>query len=539
MTESVAVRVLDVLVVGAGFTGLYMLKKARELGFKSAVVEAGDDVGGAWYWNRYPGLRCDSPSHIYCYSFDPELTRDWNWSERYPERNEIYAYLRHVSERYDLRKDIQFSHSVTSCTFDENRNVWSVKTDRGFTYEAQFIVAGTGCLTASQMPAIEGIDRFRGRSFHTSRWPEGGVDFTAKRVAVIGTGATAVQCIPLIALQAKQLTVFQRTPTYCIPARNGHVEPEVVADRKNRAHEIREKIKHSFFGFEHEFQEKPIFEATTEEREAVFQQMWDQGGFAYWLGNYSEMYFDEDANRIVSEFLHKQIRAIVHDSETAEKLVPKYAFGTKRSPLETNYYDVFNKANVRLIDATADGPIEHVTESGIVAAGEEHQFDIIVYATGFDAMTGALRKMNIVGRDGAQLNEQWSDGPHTYLGLMVADFPNLFTVTGPQSPSAFSNVPVSIEQHVEMISGILVHLRDRGLALVEPTHDAQSNWGVHLKELVDQTIIAKTDSWYVGSNVPGKPRTFMIYLGPEGVGGYRRTCDEIVADDYRGFKMSA
>lgn len=531
---------IDIAIIGAGFSGLYMLKKARdELGLSATVLEAGEDVGGAWYWNKYPGLRCDSPSHIYCYSFDPELTDEWKWSERYPQRDEIFAYLRHVADRYDLRRDIDFGQFVTSCEYDEQDRTWTLATTNGATYRARFVVAGTGCLTASQWPDISGRESFEGRSFHTSRWPEGGVDFTGKRVAVIGTGATGVQCIPLIALQAKHLTVFQRTATYCIPARNGQVDPEVVADQKVRKSEIRERIKHSFFGFEHDFLETSIFDATPEERRQEFDRMWEQGGFAFWLGNYSEMFFSEEANQIISEYLHEKIRETVFDPATAEKLVPKYGFGTKRSPLETNYYEAFNKRNVELIDAATDGGIEAITPTGIRAGGRDFDFDIIVYATGFDAMTGALKNMNIVGRDGLALNDAWADGPETYLGLMAAGFPNLFMITGPQSPSAFSNVPVSIEQHVEFIADCISHLKANDLQQIEPTAEAQIEWGKHLQEIVDQTILMKTDSWYVGSNVPGKPRRFMIYLGPEGVGGYRRTCDEIVADGYRGFELAS
>lgn len=533
-------EVLDVAIVGAGFTGIYMLHSARDaLGLNAKIIEAGDGVGGTWYWNRYPGARCDSPAHIYCFSFDKDLVQEWNWSERFPQQPEILRYLEHCAERFDIHKDTEFGEFINSVVWKDSERFWTLQSVSGKTWRARFVVSGTGCLTASHLPNIKGIDTFKGRSIHTSRWPEGGIDFTGRRVAIIGTGATAVQVIPLVSLQAKQLTVFQRTPAYCVPARNGNVDPEVVEHRKAHYNEIREGVKDSFFGFDFGFLEGSLFEATPEERREQFDRLWDLGGFQFWLGNWPDMFFSQEANKIVSDYLRDRIREVVHDPETAEKLVPKYAFGTKRNPLETNYYDTFNKRNVTLVDASTDGPIEEITETGIRAGGVHQEFDVIIFATGFDAMTGALKNMNVVGRDGLKLNDVWVDGPETFLGLTVAGFPNFFTVTGPQSPSAFSNVPVSIEAHVEFITRILRHMSSQGLSLIEATPQAQKEWGKHVAELIDASIIQDTDSWYMGSNIPGKPRKFLIYLGPEGVGGYRKHLAKVETDGYEGFLLSA
>ncbi|MEO0566321.1 MAG: NAD(P)/FAD-dependent oxidoreductase [Pseudomonadota bacterium] len=533
-------EILDVLIVGAGFTGIYMLHSARDkLGLKAKIVEAGHGVGGTWYWNRYPGARCDSPAHIYCFTFDRDLVQEWKWSERFPQQPEILRYLEHCADRFETRKDTDFGQFVNSTVYDDAAKLWTVTTDKGNVYKAKFVVAGTGCLTARHLPDIDGIDTFKGKSIHTSRWPEGGIDFTGKRVAVVGTGATAVQVIPLVSLQAKELTVFQRTPAYCVPARNGQVDPEVVKSRKENYDDIAENVRNSFFGFDFTFLEGSIFDATPEERKANFDAIWERGGFEFWLGNYADMFFSEDANKMVSDYIRDKIRSVVHDPVTAEKLVPKYAYGTKRNPLETNYYDTFNKDNVHLVDASTDGPLEEVNETGIRACGKDYEFDVIIYATGFDAMTGALKNMNVVGKNGLALNDLWADGPESYLGLTVSGFPNFFTVTGPQSPSAFSNVPVSIEQHVEFITEAIHHLHETGKSQIEPTPQAQKDWVQHVNDMINASIIPKTDSWYTGSNIPGKARKFLVYLDPAGVGGYRKRLEQVVENNYEGFELSA
>ena len=373
----------------------------------------------------------------------------------------------------------------------------------------------------------------------TGRWPHAGVDFTAKRVAVIGTGATAVQAIPEIAQQAKQLTVFQRTANYCVPARNGKVDPEVARARKADYDNIVTRIRESFFGQEHYFIPKSALEASPEEREREFERMWDAGGFAFWLGNYQDMFFTPEANELCADFIRRKIRKTVKDPAVAEKLIPKgYAYGTKRQPLDSNYYETFNKDNVLLVDAATDGPIEEITAKGIRAAGKEHAFDIIVVATGFDAMTGPLTKMGIRGRDGRTLDQDWGDGPQTYLGIMAAGFPNLFMITGPQSPSVLSNMPVSIEQHVDWVTDCIAHMQAQHLSTIEATPQAQEQWVAHVAEVVGATLMPGANSWYMGANIPGKPRRFLPYLGPEGVGGYRRKCEAVAANGYEGFALS-
>jgi len=532
---------LDAVVIGAGFSGMYMLKSLRDkLGMKVKAIEAGNGIGGTWYWNRYPGARCDSDSYIYCYTFDRNLLQEWEWSERYPKQDEILRYLEHCAERFDLKPDILFGTRVVETTFDERSKRWSVRTDQGDVVTAQYVIAAVGSLSATNVPKFKGLETFKGNWYHTSQWPHDGVDFTGKRVGVIGTGATAVQAIPEIAQQAKHLTVFQRTPNYCVPARNGKVDPEVVKARKARYDEVVKNIRNSFFGFELGFIMKSVLETTPEEREREFDRMWDQGGFAFWLANYQDMFFDQKANDLIADYLRRKIRATVIDPEVAEKLIPKtYAYGTKRQPLDTNYFETFNKKNVLLVDARADGPIEEITPTGIRAGGKEYPLDIIVVATGFDAMTGPLRALNVTGRGGRKLNDEWKDGPRSYLGLQVAGFPNLFTVTGPQSPSVLSNMPVSIEQHVEWITECIDHLRRNKLATIEATADAQEAWVAHVNGVVNMTLMPGANSWYMSANIAGKPKAFLPYLDPEGVGGYRKRCDEIAAKGYEGFALGA
>ncbi|MBV9757459.1 MAG: NAD(P)/FAD-dependent oxidoreductase, partial [Alphaproteobacteria bacterium] len=390
----------DAVVIGAGFSGLYMLKSLRDkLGLKVRVFEEGDTVGGTWYWNRYPGARCDSDSYIYCFTFDKQMLQEWEWSERYPEQPEILRYLEHVAKRHDLKRDIQFGSRVTGGEFDETANLWRVRTSRGDEVTARFLIAAVGTLSYTNLPNFKGLERFKGKWYHTSRFPKEGVDFTGKRVAVVGTGATAVQAIPEIAQQAKHLTVFQRTANYCVPARNGKVDPEVWKARKADYDNIVKRIRESFFGQEHYFIPKSALEATPEEREREFDKRWDAGGFAFWLANYQDMFFSAEANDVVADYLKRKIRETVKDPAVAEKLTPKgYPYGTKRQPLDTNYFETFNKPNVLLVDAKTDGGIEEITERGIRAGGKEHEFDIIVFATGFDAMTGPLKALNLKGR---------------------------------------------------------------------------------------------------------------------------------------------
>jgi cation diffusion facilitator CzcD-associated flavoprotein CzcO len=530
----------DAVVIGAGFSGMYMLKSLRDaLGLRVRVYEEGGTVGGTWYWNRYPGARCDSDSYIYCFTFDKQLLQEWEWSERYPEQPEIMRYLEHVAARHDLKRDIQFNARVTAGEYDEKTNLWRVRTDKGDEVTARYLIAAVGSLSHTNMPAFKGIERFKGKWYHTSRFPHIGVDFTGKRVGVVGTGATAVQAIPEISQQARQLVVFQRTANYCVPARNGKVDPELVKSRKTDYAGVVQRIRESFFGQEHYFIPKSVLETTPEEREREFDRMWDAGGFAFWLANYQDMFFDQKANDLCADYIKRKIRNTVKDPAVAEKLIPKgHAYGTKRQPLDTNYYETFNKDCVLLVDAATDGPIEEITEAGIRAGGKEYPLDIIVFATGFDAMTGPLKALNLKGRGGLTLDDVWKDGPRTYLGVSVAGFPNFFTITGPQSPSVLSNMPVSIEQHVEWITDCIDYMRRSGKTTIDAVPQAQDEWVAHVNEVVGGTLLPTANSWYMSANIPGKPRAFLPYLGPEGVGGYRRKCGEVAAKGYEGFELA-
>ena len=531
---------LDAVVIGAGFSGMYMLKSLRDkLGLNVRVFEAGDTVGGTWYWNRYPGARCDSDAYIYVFTFDKQMLQEWEWTERYPEQPEILRYLEYVAKRHDLKRNMQFNTKVTSAEFDEKTNLWTVHTDKGEAVTARYVIAAVGSLSTYNIPKFKGIEKFKGQWYHTNQFPKNGVDFTGKRVGIVGTGATAVQAIPEIAQQAKHLTVFQRTANYCVPARNGKVDPEVIKARKADYDGVVKRTRESFFGQEHYFIMKSALEATPEEREREFDRMWDAGGFAFWLGNYMDMFFSQEANDLCADYIKRKIRATVIDPAIAERLIPKgYAYGTKRQPLDTNYYETFNRTNVQLVDANTDGAIEEITEKGIRAGGKEYEFDIIVFATGFDAMTGPLKALNLKGRGGRTLDKEWADGPHSYLGISVAGFPNLFTITGPQSPSVLSNMPVSIEQHVEWVTDCIDNMRKAEKTTIEATPEAQEAWVAHVNEVVNATLMVGANSWYMSANIPGKPRAFLPYLGPEGVGGYRKKCDEVAAKGYEGFALS-
>jgi cyclohexanone monooxygenase len=516
-TESVKSNAhFDAVIIGAGFSGMYMLHSLRDkLDLNVTLFEAGNGVGGTWYWNRYPGARCDSDSYIYCYTFDKNLLQEWNWSERYPEQDEILRYLEHCAKRFDLKPDIQFGKRVVETTFDDRTTLWTVRTDQGDAVTSRYVIAAVGSLSAANVPPFKGLGSFRGKWYHTSQWPHEGVDFTAKRVGVIGTGATAVQAIPEIAQQAKHLTVFQRTPNFCVPARNGKVDPDITKARKADYNAVRERIKNSFFGFELNFIPKSVLETTPEEREREFDRLWDEGGFGFWLANYQDMFFVKQANDIIADYLKRKIRSTVNDPVVAEKLVPKtYPYGTKRQPLDSNYFETFNKRNVLLVDASTDGPIEEITPNGIRAGGKEYPLDIIVIATGFDALTGPLKNLGIKGRGGKALTDEWKDGPQTYLGISVAGFPNLFMITGPQSPSVLSNMPVSIEQHVEWVTECIAYMHRHKLGMIEATPQAQEQWVAHVAEIASATLMPEANSWYMGANISGKPRVSSLPLPP-------------------------
>jgi cyclohexanone monooxygenase len=539
---------VDAVIVGAGFAGLYQLFRLRKLGLRTRVFEAAGDVGGTWYWNRYPGARCDVRSMDYSYSFSEELQQEWEWSEKYATQPEILRYANHVADRFGLGEHITFGTRVTSAVYDEAARIWTVTTsprptdpgrppgDGGETVTARFVIMATGCLSNAKDPEVPGIGTFRGPTYHTGRWPHEGVDFTGRRVAVIGTGSSGIQAIPLIAEQAAELTVFQRTANFSIPAWNRPLDADEVRDTKSRYAEYRAEMRMTQGGFPGTPPTRSALEVSAAERQAAFEAGWKLGG----LGGISRAFTDtgtsEVANEFVAEFIRTKIRTIVDDPETAERLSPRgYPYGTKRPCLDTGYYATYNRPEVTLVDLRAD-PIEEITERGIRTAARDHEFDAIVFATGFDALTGALAAIDIRGKGGLALTEKWAAGPRSHLGLVSAGFPNLFTVAGPLSPSVLSNMMVSIEQHVEWITDCIAYLRASGMAEIDATVEAEDAWVAHVAEAAAQTLFSKAASWYMGANVPGKPRVFMPYVG--GVGVYREICAEIATDGYRGFALT-
>ncbi len=531
-----ATETLDALVVGAGFSGLYMLIRLRELGLRCTVIEKGDDVGGTWYWNRYPGARCDIDSVDYCYSFSPKLLEEWRWSERFATQPEILRYLEFVADTFDLRRDIRFSTSVTSAQFDEATDTWLVRTSDGAQITARYVVMAVGNLSEPKRPDIPGVERFVGDAFHTAQWPKEGVDFTGCRVGVIGTGSTGIQAIPLIAQQAEHLYVFQRTPNYSMPARNAPLTPQYVEKVLATFDERRERSRRSDAGTPFPPAEKTTFEVSDEEREVMFEEGWQRGGINSLSYAFTDFFTDERANEAAQDFARRKIREIVWDPQTAESLTPSHHIGTKRTCVDTNYFATYNSDNVTLVDLRRE-PIEEITASGARTASREIELDSLVYAVGFDAMTGALTAIDIVGRRGWRLRQAWADGPATYLGLMVSGFPNMFLVTGPGSPGVLSNMVLSIEQHVDWIAEALTYLEARGLGAIEATPAAQDQWVAHVNDLADATLYPQGSSWYLGANIPGKPRVFMPYVN--GCGNYRSECEAVVRDGYRGFALTA
>ena len=535
MADSEKSTHFDAVVIGAGFAGIGMLRQLREeLGMSVQVYEAGTGVGGTWYWNRYPGARCDSESYTYCFTFSKELLQDWDWSGKYPEQPEIMSYLNHVADRFDLRRDIQFSTRVTSARFLEDTNQWEVETDQGDRVTAQFLITGIGCISAGNVPNIKGLDSFQGEWHHTGNWPHEKVDFAGKRVAVIGTGSSGVQSIPVIAAQAGHLTVFQRTPQYSVPARHDTVDRKFLEEVvKPNYDEIIERLKWSPIGNHIYPDERSALEVTAEVREEVFEAAWTQGGDRFLGGSFKDVGTDRRANDTISEFVRSKIREIVKDPETVEKLLPTdHPFGGKRALIDTDYFETYNRENVELVDIR-HSPIQEITPKGIRTEDQEYEFDMIVFATGFDAMTGNFFKMDIRGRSDLPLKDKWSEGPKTYLGLQSRGFPNMFMITGPGSPSVLTNMPVAIEQHIEWISDLIEYMRERNIEVAEPDDDAETAWASDVYEAVQPTMFILADSWYLGANIPGKPRVFTPYAG--GLGSYRQRCNEIAANDYEGF----
>jgi len=524
----------DVVIVGAGFAGLYLLHRLRGLGYSIRMFEAGDDVGGTWYWNRYPGARCDVESMQYSYSFSEELQQEWNWSERFSAQPEILEYAGHVADRFDLRRSIEFETTVTAAHFDEGARRWNIETDKAERISAQYCVMATGCISSTQIPDFQGLSDYQGKTYHTGNWPHAGVDFTGKRIAVIGTGSSGIQAIPVMAEQAAHMTVFQRTPNYSLPARNGPMTPEYARSWKDNYAALREEQRHTPKGAIREFNDVSGLTASEDERRAAYEKGWARGG-ASLLGSYRDMLLDGAVNETAAEFVRDKIRAIVHDGVVAERLAAKgYPIGTKRICIDSGYFETFNRDNVELVDIN-ETPIEQITEQGLRTSDNAFEFDAIVFATGFDAMTGTLFKIDIQGREGATLRGKWDAGPRTYLGLMTEAFPNLFMITGPGSPSVLTNMMVSIEQHVDWITESLLHMRAQGLETMEPTLEAEDEWVEHVNVVAHRTLFPLAASWYMGANIPGKPRIFMPYVG--GAGTYRKICDEVVADGYKGFSF--
>ena len=527
----------DAIVVGAGFSGLYMLHRLRELSLSVRVYEKGAGVGGTWYWNRYPGARCDSESHIYCYSFSEDLLEEWEWTERYPEGPEILEYLRFAADRLDLRRDIAFGTAVTAAEYDEDAGTWTVETDNGDSVETRFFVSAVGCLSEPFKPDFDGLETFDGEWYHTARWPHDGVDLGGKRVGVIGTGSTGIQFISATAPRVGHLTVFQRTPNYAVPARNRPLANDEYAEIHENYDDIWERARDSRLGMPFEPDENSARTLSEAEMREILEKRWQQGGFRFLHAfEPGHVLSSAETNEFVSEFIREKIRERVDDPETAEKLVPTdHPYGAKRPPMDyDDYYGTYNREDISLVDVNAD-PITEVTPDGVRTTAGHHELDVLVFATGFDAMTGALLAMDIRGRGGLTLADKWADGPVTYLGLGVHGFPNLFTITGPQSPSVLTNMPMAIEQHVEWVADCISHMDREGYDRIQPTAESERQWVSQTNMLADNMLFSEADSWYRGENVPGKPAVFTPF--PGGLDMYRGICERVAADGYDGFEL--
>jgi cyclohexanone monooxygenase len=528
-------RDVDAVVIGAGFAGLFMVHELKRLGMTHRAFEAASGVGGTWYWNRYPGAGSDSESWVYSFSFSEHLEKEWTWSSRFPRQPEILSYLEFAAKRLELLPAFDFNTRVIGAVYDEAENRWTVETDQGERLKAKFVITAVGCLSAAQVPNIPGRESFAGQQYHTAHWPHEPVDFSGKRVGVVGTGSSGIQAIPVIAEQAGHLTVFQRTPNFSVPARNRALTPEEIETLKRDIKEIREYCRWATIGQPYDFKDVSALEVSDEERRRQFEAHWEKGGFEWMFGSFKDLISDKRANDMAADFVREKIRSVIKDPELARKLIPTdYPIGTKRLPLDINYFETFNRDNVTLVDLR-ETPIERIVPEGVRTSDTTHEFDILVFATGFDALTGPLFRLGIRGRDGIRLQDKWAEGPSTYLGIATQDFPNLLMITGPGSPSVLGNMPTSIEQNVEWISKLLVHMRDKGATKIEPTGEAEHKWRAHVKELADDTLFPQANSWYMGDNIPGKPRVFLPYIG--GFGTYRKLCDEIAEKGYEGFAI--
>ena len=528
----------DAIVIGAGISGMYQLYRLRELGMSVRVFEAGSDVGGTWYWNRYPGARFDSESWTYGYSFSQELLQEWEWSEHFAAQPETLRYVNYVADKFALRDDIQFNSKVQAATYDQHANQWEVRLTGGEGYRCRFLITAIGILTTPVYPELPGQEDFAGEALHTARWPHTPVDFRGKKVAVIGTGATAVQLITEVAKTVGQLTVFQRSPNFCAPLVNSPIDEETQADLKSRYDQIFEQCRNTHGGFVHNADPRNAMALSAEERDAFYEQRYGEPGFGIWMGNFRDTFTDEAANRTITEFISRKIRERVDDPEVAELLIPRdHGFGTRRVPLESGYYEVYNQDNVRLVDLRST-PIERMTPTGMATRSEQFEFDIVVYATGFDAVVGAFNALDIRGVDGLTLKDKWADGPRTYLGLQVAGFPNLFTLVGPHNAATFCNIPRCIEQNVEWVTDLLRHVKDNDLCYVAATASAEGEWTDHVQESANKLLLSKTRSWFTGinKNIQGRDRRrFLLYAG--GAPAYREHCDQSAANGYAGFVL--
>lgn len=530
-------RKYDAIIIGAGFSGLYQLHKLRdELGLNVRILEKGAGVGGTWYWNRYPGARCDSESYYYCYSFNKEIEQEWAWSERYPEHPEIRRYLNFAADKLDLKRDIQFDTEVTGASFDDAANNWTVRTRGAETFVAPFLITAVGCLSTANVPNFKGLEGFQGEWYHTGAWPHEGVDFAGRRVGQIGTGSTGIQAAPVIAEEAKHLTVFQRTANYSIPARNAPVTAAEIDLTRESYEEIWRLARTGTNGHPFVVSEQSVLSVSDTEREKLFEKAWERGGLRF-RAAFSDILVNAQANEAASDFIRAKIGQIVRDPHVAEMLTPRdHGFATKRPPIDTSYFETFNRDNVLLVDLKAE-PIVEITGKGIRTSWKEYELDVIVFATGFDALTGPLLKLNIMGSDGLELKDAWAAGPRTYLGLQTPGFPNLFTITGPGSPSVLCNMPIAIEQHVDWITSCIRDMREKGLRRIEAEPAAAERWVEHVNEAANATLLPMaSSSWYLGANVPGKPRVFMPYAG--GFARYTGICNEVATDGYRGFALS-
>ena len=527
----------DVIVVGAGFSGLYAIYQLRARGLKVRALEMGENVGGTWYWNRYPGARTDSTTNVYQYWFSDELLAEWKWSERFASQAETERYLNYVADKFDLRREIQFGTQVTAADFDEVAHRWTVTTDAGERFTAQFLVMGTGGLTEIVLPDFPGIDSFAGEWYHTARWPKETVDFAGKRVGVFGTGATGIQVIQTIASEVGHLTVFQRTPTYTIPMKNPKLDDAMRAQLRARYPNLKERVHTTFSGAEFTFDERSFFDLEENERRAHMEALWEDGSLAYWVGSFREVFTDERASEAFSEFARERIRARIDDPAAAAKLVPtSYGFGTRRVPLEQGYYEAYNRGNVELVDLR-ETPVTCVTPRGVQTPAGEHELDMIIYATGFDAGTGALTHIDIRGRDGVVLRDVWADGIRNFMGLQVHGFPNMFMTMAPLSPAAaFCNVPTCIQQQIDWIADCIDFVRSQAQQAIEPSAEAEAGWVAHHEEIADTILVSKANSWYMGSNIEGKRRGLLAYAG--GVDMYRQRCDEVKERGYQEFELA-